>query len=269
MSKTVPRLTEDQAIKQRPDQLIDQFLSEKLTATLAELTHQAWQTDGTEMPKATYDRLKYFHQLREALATLTQSEGANPLRSVYLISSSFLRDAFRAVTKTRNEDLVYVTGPEDGKRLFALTRLVTFNLAERSIAHAIPEHRSQLRALMRLDKSEERLLATFHSHPGKGARATKPSPTDMSTQHGLEKNGYPAIGAIFSRDGYVRFYSANRLFRVAMSGARIAAEQADDNLFRICDIEPRLLSRFARSHPRSLVRNIDSHAKSMSRRRSE
>ena len=265
MTKTVPRKIEDQVFKQRPDQLIDRFLSEKLQATLDELRQQAWQTDGTEMREATYDRLKYFRQLRAALATLSRGEASSSLHSVYLVSASFLRDAFGALTKTRDEDLVYATGPDDGKRLFALTRLVTFDLAQRSIAHATPERTSQLRALMQLDKNEERLLATFHSHPGRGASATTPSGVDMSTQRGLEKNGYPAIGAIFSRDGYVRFYSVNRLFRIAVSGAGV--EQVDDYLFRITDIESKSMFRLADLHPRSVVRIIDSHAKSLFRGR--
>lgn len=267
MTKTVLGEIGDQVLKQRPDQLIDSFLSEKLGATLDELRLHAWQTDGNEMPEAVYGRLKRLRQLRSALATLTQGEAASSLHFAYLISAAFLREAFHALTKTRDEHLVYATGPDDGKRLFALTRLVTFNLAQRSLAHATPERTSQLKALTQLDKNEERLLATFHSHPGRGARATAPSGVDMSTQRGLEKNGYPAIGAIFSRDGYVRFYAVNRLFRVTVAGAGV--EQVDDHLFRITDIEPRSLFRITDLHPTSLVRIIDSHAKSLFSRRSE
>lgn len=249
-------------------QLVDGFLSENLAATLEQLRQQAWQTDGTTMPEATYERLKRLRQIRAALAALmTQSKVEDARHFVYLISAAFLRDAFYALTKTRDENLVYATGPDDGTRLCALTRLVTFNLAQRSVAQAVPEQSSQLAALSQLDKNEERLLATLHSHSGIGARSTMPSPTDRSTQQGLERNGYPAIGAIFSRDGYVRFYSVNRLFRVAVSGA--GARQIDDYLFQITDIKPRPRLAVKALDPRTLVRTIDSRAKTFFQRRSQ
>lgn len=244
----------------RPDQLIDGFLSEKLQATLDELRRQAWQTDGTDMPDSTYDTLKRLRQLRSALATLmSKDEVVDARTSTYLIGAAFLREAFAALTKTADEDLVYATGPEDGKRLFALTRLVTFDLAQRSLAHAAPEHSSQLAALSQLDRNKERLLATLHSHPGRGAGSTAPSSVDLSTQRGLEKNGYPSIGAIFARDGYVRFYSVNRLFRVAVSGAGV--RQVDDKLFQVEDVQPKSLLRILSVKP--LVHSVTAHAKTL------
>jgi proteasome lid subunit RPN8/RPN11 len=157
----------------------------------------------------------------------------------YLVSASFLHEAFDALTKTGDEHLVYATGPEDGKKLFALTRLVTFDLAEASVVGAAPDPASQLKALAELDRNGERLLATFHSHPGKGAGATAPSGVDLSTQEGLEKLGYPAIGVVFSRNGFVRFYAANRDFRVVVSGSGI--ESVEERLFRLADANPRAL----------------------------
>jgi len=242
--------------------LVDGFLSENLSATLEELRQRVWQTDELEMSDETYNRLKRLRKMRSALATLKpHGQIEDERHSTYLISASFLKAAFRALTKTRDEDLVYATGPDDGTRLCALTRIVTFNLAQKGIAHASPELGSQVRALMQLDKNEERLLATLHSHPGDGAGRTSPSPTDLSTQQGLEKNGYPAIGAIFSRDGYVRFYSVNRLFRVIVSGAGV--KQVGDCLFRITDIKPRALLAARVPDPRLVVRAIDARVKSM------
>jgi len=247
-----------------PHQQVDGYLSKKLEAALEELCRQARQTDGSRMPEATYARLKYFRQLRSALASLSQGQAGDSLYFAYLISAPFLRDAHLVLTKTRDEHLVYATGPDDGNRMCALTKLVTFDLAQQGVAHAAPELTSQLLALRQLDKNEERLLATFHSHPGNGARATTPSSVDMSTQRGLEKNGYPAIGVVFSRDGYVRFYSANRLFRVTVSGAGV--KQVDDCLFHITDIKARSMHRD--SDPKSMIRIINSRAKSFFARRS-
>ena len=50
-------------------------------------------------------------------------------------------------------------------------------------------------------------LGYFHSHPGCGPRATRPSDTDRQTQAIMEESGSKIIGGIFSRDGFVRFYA--------------------------------------------------------------
>lgn len=251
----------------RNAQLVDGFLLENLSATLEELRQQAWQTDGAGMPEASYNRLKRLQKMRSALAAMTLGEVEDVHHFTYLISASFLQSAHRALTKTRDEDLMYATGPDDGTRLCAITKLVTFNLAQKGIAHATPELASQVRALMQLDKNEERLLSTLHSHPGNGVRATTPSNTDLSTQRGLEKNGYPAIGVVFSRDGYIRFYSVNRPFRVTVSGAGV--KQVDDCLFQITDIKTRSLLASSDLNPRSMAHAIDVRARSLLSRRSK
>jgi hypothetical protein len=247
--------------------LVDGYLSEKLSATFEELRQQAWQIDGIEMPDETYNRLKTLRKMRSALSVV-KSYGENEDAGcfTYLISAAFLKSAYRALTKTRDEDLVYATGPDDGERLCALTRMVTFDLAQKSVAYAEPEPTSQLRALLQLDENEERLLATLHSHSGRGPERASPSTLDLSTQRGLEKNGYPAIGGVFSRDGYARFYSVNRPFRIVVSGAGV--KQVDDFLFRITDINAQEPAPARVLNPRSFLRAIDTRAKSLLTRRS-
>jgi len=233
MPKSITKESGALAVRPRPDRMIEEFLSEKLTITLNELRQRAWEIGADASLEAVYNEMKRLRRLREALAALVLGESSTVVKPSYLVSSSFLRKAFQTLTKTRDEHLVYATGPEDGRVLFALTRLVTFNLAARSAAHAAPEPRSQLKALMQLDENEERLLATFHSHTRTGVGATTPSSVDHSTQKGLEELGYPTIGAVFSRDGYVRFYAVNRGFRVVVSGAGV--EKIEESLFRLTD----------------------------------
>lgn len=247
--------------------LVDGYLSENLSATLEELRQQAWETDGIEIPNEIYNRLKKLRKIRSALSVLkSHSQNEEAREFTYLISASFLKSAYRALTKTRDEDLVYATGPDDGERLCALTRMVTFDLAQRSVAYAAPESTSQLRALLQLDENEERLLATLHSHSGDGPESIKPSSTDLSTQRGLEQNGYPAIGVVFSRDGYARFYSVYRPFRVVVSGAGV--KQVDDCLFQITDLKLQSLLTVRAPNPRLMLRAIDTRAKALLSRRS-
>jgi len=220
--------------------LLADFLKQNLAAALAEVERRAWETDDGAV-EASLEQVRRLRELRRALAAMAKDQVEASHDPTYLVAASFLRDAFRTLTKTHDEALVYATGPEDGKRLFALTRLVTFELAKSSAAYASPDPASQSDALAQLDADGERLLATIHSHPGSGARATTPSCVDLATQETLERYGYPTIGVVCSRDGYVRFYVVNRPFRVFVSGAGV--ERVEERLYRLTDTTPRSLFR--------------------------
>ena len=217
----------------RPAELVDAYLRDRLQRELEELGEIAQNASNEEAVDRVWARVKEIRELRRAVDILAdgQQDGARPV--TYLVGATLLDSAHRLLTRSRHEEIVYVTGPEDGRQLFALTRLVQFELADKSAAHATPDPVSQTEALTRLEKRKERLLAAFHSHPGKGTEATSPSSVDLSTQADLERMGYPTIGAVFSRDGFVRFYSVNRKFRVVASGA--GCEPVGENLFRLCN----------------------------------
>jgi hypothetical protein len=85
----------------------------------------------------------------------------------------------------------------------------------------------------RLEQFGHRLLAHFHSHPGIGIEATRPSGTDAGFQKRLEDAGYPAVAAIFSRDGYIRFFRLDDDLEVEIYGSGV--EQHGKNSFRITD----------------------------------
>lgn len=213
-----------------PARLLKDYLEERLQSGLDALGQHVWN-DAEECFHKAYERVKRLFYLRRALNTLSPHLNKDRSIPLYLMSARFLRQAFEALTKTQDEDLVCVTGPEHETNVFALTHLVTFELAKKSVAYAAPEPSSLLDALVRLDEDGERLLATFHSHPGCGVGATHPSGVDLATQRRLEKAGYPAIGVIFSRDGFVRFYSEDRPFQLAVSGN--GGEQVEKYVYRL------------------------------------
>ena len=215
-------------------QLLKQYLEEGLRGALAALSRHAWDDDDAGLRKAI-ERVKRLFQLRRTLHTLAASLQVSRTRGVplYMVSARFLREAYESLTTTQDEHLVYVTGPDDGKNMFALSRFVPFALGQASRGHANPDPSSQMDALTRLGEDGQKLLATFHSHPGRGASSTHPSGVDLGTQEQLERLGYPTIGAIFSRDGLVRFYTKDRSFQVSVSGS--GCERVADNLFRIID----------------------------------
>jgi hypothetical protein len=230
-----------------PERLLTEFVERRLDTAAAELREKALATPENWAVEQAFSDVMELRRVRQAVDALARRRTASVVEPLYLASASFLKTTFESLTVTPDEHLVYATGPEDGKQAFALTRLVTFELAEQSPVCAKPEPMSQLNALMELDRSGERLLAVLHSHPGNGEDATNASSDDLTTQEGLEKMGYPAIGAIFSRDGFVRFFSVNRPFRVAVSGTGV--EKVGDRVYRV-----------GNDAPLSIVRRVVCHA---------
>jgi len=202
-------------------------LVEMHIAYLVRMVDRCAHNDDHGGLKQACTALKSFVRLHRVLASFSVEES----RPRYLVDVPFLRLALDAVTRTEREGLTYVTGPQDGTGSFALTRLVEIDLARASIAYASPDPSSQLDALEQLTDQGLLLLAMFHSHPGSGQDATHPSEVDLSTQAQLEEAGYPTIGAIFSRDGYVRFYTEDRPFEIIVSGT--GCEHVTDRVYRI------------------------------------
>jgi proteasome lid subunit RPN8/RPN11 len=205
------------------------FLDEQSRLVADHLADVAVGDDGEALDEAC-DIARRLLRIRVGVAILTRVMERVQGSATYLVGARFLRSAAKRLTRTRFEDLVYVTGPEAGTSIFALTTLVSFDL-DRSTVHATPIIDSQRKALASLENSQERLLATLHSHPGRGAKCTSPSDEDLSTQARLERSEYPTIGGIVSRDGFLRFYAVDRVFRVAVSGAGIT--QIDERLFHL------------------------------------
>ena len=95
--------------------------------------------------------------------------------------------------------------------------------------------RSTHRLLIKLEQFGHRLLAHFHSHPGKGADATRPSGTDRNFQERLESAGHIAVMAIFSRDGFIRFMRLDQNIDVQVYGAGV--EQHEPGIYRLANID--------------------------------
>src|SRR5258708_5910446 len=138
----------------------------------------------------------------------------------YLTSSLFLREAYRDVVRDSAEEMHFVTGPETGGYR-VLGQLVAFEKTAPTPGRVTGEPRSTHKALIALTRAGHRLLAWIHSHPGRGPDATLPSGTDLAHQARLERGGYPTIGVIASRDGYLRFFSTNLPFTLHITGSDI------------------------------------------------
>lgn len=140
-----------------------------------------------------------------------------PARPQFVVSSMFLAQCFRDLTADEREQLFFVTGAEvDG--VAVLDQKAEFPHERRTAVAVVGDRGATHRLLIRLEQFGHRLLAHFHSHPGTGARATLPSGTDERFQRRLETAGYPTVAAIFSRDGYVRFFRLTGEFDLRIHG---------------------------------------------------
>lgn len=152
----------------------------------------------------------------------------------YVVSSWFLLDCYKWLTRSRTEELCFVTGVEQDEKRH-LERRCEFQMAAKSASGAEGDLASMARALLEMDKFGHRFLAHFHSHPFEGAAGTLPSSTDRDFQQRLEKGKYQAIGAIFSRDGYVRFFANGNPFNVIVFGKGV--EDVEDKVFKLVGVE--------------------------------
>lgn len=153
-------------------------------------------------------------------------------RIKFMVDALFLADSFHFVCGDGDKEVFhYVTGfPVDGT--FVLTRIVPVAFSHQSAGGVRVDDGSNIRALERLDEWGLPLVAHFHSHPGNGVSGTTPSGTDRRFVERLARGGHIALGAIFSRDGFVRFYAHESVpFSIEIKGHQIG--RVSDNVFQL------------------------------------
>lgn len=152
----------------------------------------------------------------------------------FVVSSLFLHECFKQLTADNKEQFIFITGPEiDG--VMVLSKFYTFGHVSRTELGVVGDPKSTHRLLGRLGEFGHRLLAHFHSHPGKGPESTSPSGTDNKYQARLEEAGCNAVAAIFSRDGYVRFFRLDQKFELQIHGAGV--EHVSGTIYRLTNLD--------------------------------
>jgi hypothetical protein len=175
--------------------------------------------------RQTNDFLNCLERIEKAIGEKKQHSGRQ-----YAVSSLFLHECYKALTADRDEQFFFLTGAiVDGVNV--LDQRLEFKHNKRSIVGVVGNHVDTHRLLIKLEQYGHRLLAHFHSHPGNGLEATRPSGTDTGFQKRLEDAGYPTVAAIFSRDGYVRFFRLDDDLEIDIYG--LGVEQHGKNSFRI------------------------------------
>jgi hypothetical protein len=210
------------------------LLSAKRGELLLAFVEAAQQRKPSKMARIL-ERLKQTNAFLDSLERIDKSipkKRPSALRQ-YTVSSLFLHECYKALTADRDEQFFFLTGAVvDG--IHVLDQMLEFKHNKRSIVGVVGNHADTHRLLIKLEQFGHRLLAHFHSHPGNGFEATHPSGTDTGFQKRLEDAGYPTVAAIFSRDGYVRFFRLDDDLEIEIYGSGV--EQHGKNNFRLTAI---------------------------------
>ena len=158
------------------------------------------------------------------------SKAKKDTKPVFVINSLMLYRSFKLLTETANENLHAVTGSITGE-IRSLEQIIPLRLSVQNIGGATAENQSLVEEFLNLYQFGLRPLGYFHSHPGCGISATKPSGTDRQTQLDMEQSGSEIIGAIFSRDGFIRFYANNHEPNVRVFGKRV--KRIKENVYKL------------------------------------
>ena len=204
---------------------------------LTEIEQAANKHDAARLARCSRQLSRVLSELRviEDLSKPETKEGKDS--DVYVFSSWTLKQSFRYCTARPEEGMHFILGFEQNGNGCAIgSVIVPFTYAHRSIAGAAGEHRATHRVCIEAHETGHRLLVLMHSHPGSGKHANHPSATDEATQRLWERTTR-LIGGIWSRDGYLRWYSSNLKYEVQIVGSHL--ERISDHVWKLrADDEP-------------------------------
>jgi hypothetical protein len=181
----------------------------------------ALQTEALDI--ATFRSLESQESVKETLPA--------PFLRQYVVSTIFLADCCAYLTQGRAEWLHAVTGVRLGSCFYTLDRMIPLDLIVQSAARATADPAAVFQAIRNLADSGHVLHAVFHSHRMRGVPG--PSSIDRELQHRLDRGGYPAIQAIFSDDGFVRFFAGEKPFEIKIYGT--GAEKINERVYKLTD----------------------------------
>jgi hypothetical protein len=222
-----------QSVKHRADHTVEEIV----TAVAVEL-----KQGKRDLFDIVWEELSFLGDVELLLATaayrLEQAppppqEALVPALPVHVVNSLFLADCHRfLLSDPKGYELLHlVTGSKVDAKTRTLDRMEQVALASHSAIHAEADQHDLQRRLIGMSEWGLSMHGLFHAHPGQGIGATRPSGKDLNTHERYERGGYPLVGAIFVRDGYVRFFSHNRPFTIQLSG--IGVRQYEEHVFKI------------------------------------
>lgn len=199
----------------------------------------SFQTAATIGDQKKLTRIyEQIRQTNEFLSALDQIEaeaaGKRGGPRQYAVSSLFLHESFKKLVADSSEQFFFVTGTEVEQTL-VLDQWIDLVHERRSMVGVTTDPKVSHNLLIKLEQFGHKLLAHFHSHPGKGSDSTRPSGIDLGFQQRLEGGGHVAVMAIFSRDGFVRFLRLDDNIEIKIYGEGV--ENHGRNIYRLSRID--------------------------------
>lgn len=215
-------------------QKVKREIDHNMEALLKEIAQACRECD---IDKATsfFQQTLFTRKIGKLFTDLSFPAATETSQLKFVLSSMFLRDSYNFLNVNKKiESLHFLTGPQVGN-IVILDRIVDFEKEIQSPVFAKGKSDSVQKVLIELDKYKHKLHGCFHIHPGTGANATLPSNIDFELQKTLDRGGYKVLHAIFSRDGYIRFYSSLNV-QIQTYGKGVEIEDEREKLYRLIEV---------------------------------
>jgi hypothetical protein len=185
-----------------------------------------WDRDRAQQLFNLYLRWNELHELASRWADSL----AQPSVNTYVMDAWFAQDLIHELTPGPDEEITHVTGARVGP-VRILSRICRLTAQTKTVVFARATAKSCADTEIEILEHGNMLHAMAHSHPGRGAGATQPSGIDINYLGGIQRVGSEAIGIIVTRDGWVRFFSVIKPFRVFVMGAGVT--QTEENVYHV------------------------------------
>ncbi len=181
-----------------------------------------------------YTRLCDFSHTQLVLSEISNEITLSPDEvPEFKVGSETLYKAFNKLNAIKTESILYAVGNNYGNS-YSIERLIDLELDQSELGYAKANDKFSSKALIDLEEYGTLLTCYFHAHPGRGINSNNPSDIDYSYQRRLESGNYNTIGAIFSRDAFLRFFSDKLQYKISISGKGV--ENVSKDVYKLTKI---------------------------------
>lgn len=210
------------------------LITEKSRKEFAKLKEAIINNYDIEHADNIYTRLCDFSHTQLILSEISNEITSSPNEvPEFKVGSEILYKAFNKLNSIKTESILYAVGNNYGNS-YSIERLIDLELDQSELGYAKANPSFSSKSLIELEEYGTLLTCYFHAHPGRGVNSNNPSSTDFSNQERLEKGNYKTIGGIFSRDGYLRFFSDKLQYKISISGKGV--EHVSKDVYKLTKI---------------------------------
>jgi len=210
------------------------LITDKLKNDYSQLKDAIIDNFDLENANIIYSRICDNSQTKQVLSEVTDElSSAEKDVPEFIVGTELLYKAFHKLCSISTESILYATGNNYGNS-YSIERLIDLKLDQSKFGYAKANSEFSSQVLIGLEKFGTLLTCYFHAHPGRGINSNLPSSIDFANQERLEKGQYKTIGGIFSRDGYLRFFSDKLQYKIVISGKGI--EHVSKDVYKLTEI---------------------------------